>query len=1058
MSDNKERATSPAEVLRKKIGTDKIGYERVYDLENLGQLALAVVTGKDNDPCQILLVTDIPGPLIFHWGVANRSRVGWTLPPSCLRPEGTSVFQNTAAQTKFDYHDEQFGVLHFGVLHFTIEEKNTPMGILFVLNQPDTGRWLDNHKRNFYIPLKVPPEYEKALPDPELAALIDEIIDKEMNSGSWTLMHRFNLCHDLLDGVKKNDLDALSSLFVWLRFSAIRQLDWQRNYNTQPRQLGQAEDRLTRKLADRYIWREKESEFIRLIMATLGRGADGQRVRDEILHIMHRHNFKEVSGHLLEEWHQKLHNNTTPDDVVICQAYIEFLKSNGNHDLFYGKLAEGGVTRERLQSYDRSIRSDPEFIPHLKDELIHDFENFLGILKSVHSGADLGIAIEGARYLFDDYMHGLMNFIWSNQGDLGMAVGVKVEKITAGRRWVKDRLMGQPQNARDLLFLDLALEDYLRVVVEGSLQAHMEVDQMVELIGRELENLGFSREDEELDNCLRHWNRLGQMPRFGKEWSNRADAVLDRLTRALGDHIDEYYRLIQPKAEFLGNAFQADPWSITLFSEEVVRGRPAFILAKLLRQLRPVLRKSAELGDWQVISRGSGAGYVELVEDLKSIEGKEFSRPTIIITDKVAGNENFPTGVTAVITPDATDLVSHVAIRARNAYLLLATCYNPDVIEHLKAQKGECLSLRVSANGEVMIEEGPGQKREEAGPKGLPKLGKPHFKPDFTAYAVSAPEFTEKNTGGKSNNLKRLQDKLPDWIRLPTSVALPFGVFEKVLSEEENKEVASRYRELSRRVDEMKGDARNPILDELRSVVLDLRAPHELVSSLRTVMEKAKFDWPALWWDDAWMCIKQVWSSKWNDRAYLSRKTMKIPHQDLSMAVLIQEIVKAEYSFVIHTVNPFTGNQDELYAEVVPGLGETLVGNYPGRALGFTCQKGKEAHLVEEPRLMTFPSKSLGLFGSGLIFRSDSSGEDLAAFAGAGLYSSVMLPAPRSVTLDYTNDRLLWDENFRKGFLLAIMHIGRLIEEAFGFPQDIEGAYSEEKYYVVQTRPQVGIK
>lgn len=28
----------------------------------------------------------------------------------------------------------------------------------------------------------------------------------------------------------------------------------------------------------------------------------------------------------MEEWHQKLHNNTTPDDVPICQAYIAFLE------------------------------------------------------------------------------------------------------------------------------------------------------------------------------------------------------------------------------------------------------------------------------------------------------------------------------------------------------------------------------------------------------------------------------------------------------------------------------------------------------------------------------------------------------------------------------------------------------------------------------------------------------------------------------------------------------------------------------------------------------------
>lgn len=31
----------------------------------------------------------------------------------------------------------------------------------------------------------------------------------------------------------------------------------------------------------------------------------------------------------MEEWHQKLHNNTSPDDVVICQALLAYLE----HDL-----------------------------------------------------------------------------------------------------------------------------------------------------------------------------------------------------------------------------------------------------------------------------------------------------------------------------------------------------------------------------------------------------------------------------------------------------------------------------------------------------------------------------------------------------------------------------------------------------------------------------------------------------------------------------------------------------------------------------------------------------
>ena len=170
------------------------------------------------------------------------------------------------------------------------------------------------------------------------------------------------------------------------------------------------------------------------------------------------------------------------------------------------------------------------------------------------------------------------------------------------------------------------------------------------------------------------------------------------------------------------------------------------------------------------------------------------------------------------------------------------------------------------------------------------------------------------------------------------------------------------------------------------------------------------------------------------------------------MAVLIQEVVPADYAFVIHTVNPSTGNADELFAEVVLGLGETLVGNYPGRALSFVCHKtsGKQT-------MLSFPSKSLGLYGEGLIFRSDSNGEDLAGYAGAGLYDSVLLNPPRKVDLDYTQEPLVWDEAFRQNLVATITRIGLEVERNSGSPQDIEGAVAGGSYYVVQTRPQVGL-
>lgn len=61
------------------------------------------------------------------------------------------------------------------------------------------------------------------------------------------------------------------------------------------------------------------------------------------------------------------------------------------------------------------------------------------------------------------------------------------------------------------------------------------------------------------------------------------------------------------------------------------------------------------------------------------------------------------------------------------------------------------------------------------------------------------------------------------------------------------------------------------------------------------------------------------------------------------MAILVQELLPANYAFVLHTKNPFLeGATDEMYGEIVPGLGEVLVGNAPGRALSWTMKKGED--------------------------------------------------------------------------------------------------------------------
>ena len=59
--------------------------------------------------------------------------------------------------------------------------------------------------------------------------------------------------------------------------------------------------------------------------------------------------------------------------------------------------------------------------------------------------------------------------------------------------------------------------------------------------------------------------------------------------------------------------------------------------------------------------------------------------------------------------------------------------------------------------------------------------------PTFSRWAVTQDQFTPATVGGKANNLNGLRDRLPDWVHLPTSLALPFGAFEKALGDDSNR-------------------------------------------------------------------------------------------------------------------------------------------------------------------------------------------------------------------------------------------------------------------------------
>ncbi|KAL6587940.1 hypothetical protein OROMI_000918 [Orobanche minor] len=106
----------------------------------------------------------------------------------------------------------------------------------------------------------------------------------------------------------------------------------------------------------------------------------------------------DCKGGMMEEWHQKLHNNTSPDDVVICQALMDYIKNDFNISVYWKTLNDNGITKELLLSYDRAIHSEPNFRRYQRDGLLCDLGHYMRTLKGQGCGFWACKAIFGIGY------------------------------------------------------------------------------------------------------------------------------------------------------------------------------------------------------------------------------------------------------------------------------------------------------------------------------------------------------------------------------------------------------------------------------------------------------------------------------------------------------------------------------------------------------------------------------------------------------------------------------------------------------------------------------------
>ncbi|KAG9440142.1 hypothetical protein H6P81_020307 [Aristolochia fimbriata] len=482
-------------------GTDVIQNQIFHVGNNELVVLLKIVRGHYH----LLVATSMSGAQILHWGVSRQSPGEWLVPPSEILPERSKLVDG-ACQTYFKELSTGGGFFKF--VDINLQERSKG-------NQMQTLTWM-----------------------------VNEISEKEKDA-ERSFMHRYNIASELLGRCRYEGELGLVAILVWFRFMACRQLKWYKNYNVQPREISAAQDKLADLLAKIYSEQPSNREYIRLIRSCVGRGGQGdggQRIRDEILLIQRNNDCK---GGMMEEWHQKLHTNSSPDDVIVCQALLDYVRSDFKLEDYWKTLNSNSLTKRTLASYDRPIISEPQFGRDIKEGLIRDLTSYLRTLKAVHSGADLESAItaclgytsKGHGFMSEVHIQAvpglspklqavpglspklqavpdlspklqeLLNFIQIHNEDRSVFL---VEKLIEARVALHPILHKPHGRSKDLLFLDLALDSAVKTCIERQMKgsSDSQLPGTMSLISLLLENLCLSTiENEDTVYCTKDWYR-----------------------------------------------------------------------------------------------------------------------------------------------------------------------------------------------------------------------------------------------------------------------------------------------------------------------------------------------------------------------------------------------------------------------------------------------------------------------------------------------------------------------------------------------------------------------
>ncbi|KAG6548416.1 hypothetical protein Mapa_009902 [Marchantia paleacea] len=590
-----------------------------------------------------------------------------------------------------------------------------------------------------------------------------------------------------------------------------------------------------------------------------------------------------------------------------------------------------------------------------------------------------------------------------------------------------------------------------------------------------------------IENEISAWQAAGIVQ--GKEgleddlrsWALRLKATLDRTRRLAETYTDTLLQLFPTRAEKLGKAFGIPENSVKTFTEAEIRASVVFQISKLCSLLLKAVRDVSGSEGWDALMPGTAVGT--LVEVDRIVPGSipaSSQGPVVLLVKEADGDEEVKAAganVMGVILQHELPHLSHLGVRARQEKVVFVTCDDEEKVSHLRALLGKSIKLEASSEG-ASVSAYDGVQQQQSNPKP---------KEEGSSVAATSPKPTVQSSKvkrspkgsvlqliqadvekagakaaacGELAGLAEISKKVtseqgvPATFSVPQGQVIPFGAMDDSI---ESSGLTKQFQSLVAKTEtaQVEGGELDDICNELRELVASVRPEKSvihaiaktfpsssklIVRSSANVEDLAGMSGAGLYEsipnvnpssdpENFGKAVAEVWASLYTRRAVLSRRIAGVPQKEAAMAILVQELISPDLSFVLHTVSPIDNDKKVVQAEIAAGLGETLASGTRGSPWRLAANK-----FTGSVKTLAFAN-----FSEELVVQNGNSAADGKMVARVA---------------DYSSKALSVDPLYRKQIGQHLATVGFFLEQKFGAPQDVEGCIVGKNIYIVQARPQ----